>query len=100
MGLIRLSGVVNAKKKLLRSLSDLNQASSKGLDVRRGYFAVYVGESQKKRFVVPIYLLNKPCFQELLCEAEEEFGYEHPMGGITISCGVDFFSDLICRLTE
>ncbi|GMN35416.1 hypothetical protein TIFTF001_042224 [Ficus carica] len=100
MGLIRLSGIVNAKKKLLRSLSDLNQASSKGLDVPRGYFAVYVGESQKKRFVVPIYLLNEPCFQELLREAEEEFGYEHPMGGITISCGEDFFSDLICRLTD
>lgn len=98
MGLIKLSGIVNAKKTLLRSLSNSGQAASKGLGVPKGYFAVYAGESQKKRFVVPIYLLNEPSFQELLHEAEEEFGYEHQMGGITISCDEVFFSDLISRL--
>ncbi|GMN33935.1 hypothetical protein TIFTF001_044852 [Ficus carica] len=96
MGLIKLSGIISAKKTLLRSPSN-GQAASKGIDVPKG-FEVYAGESQKKRFVVPIYLLNEPSFQELLHEAEEEFGYKHPMGGITISCDEDFFSDLISRL--
>ncbi|KAL5563175.1 hypothetical protein UlMin_032922 [Ulmus minor] len=90
-------GFHNAKKSLLRSLSNLSQAGSKSLDVPKGYFAVYVGESEKRRFVVPIDLLKEPAFQELLNEAEEEYGYEHPMGGITISCDEDIFSDLISR---
>ncbi|CAB4319522.1 unnamed protein product [Prunus armeniaca] len=46
----------------------------------------YVGESEKQRFVVPISFLNQPAFQELLSEAEEEFGFDHPMGGLTIPC--------------
>ncbi|PON39759.1 Small auxin-up RNA [Parasponia andersonii] len=45
-----------------------------------GYFAVYVGEDQKKRYVVPLSYLNEPAFQELLSMAEEEFGYDLPMG--------------------
>ncbi|CAL9022725.1 unnamed protein product, partial [Prunus brigantina] len=44
-------------------------------DVPKGYFAVYVGESQKKQFVIPISCLNQPSFTELLSQAEEEFGY-------------------------
>nr|GEX10111.1 hypothetical protein [Tanacetum cinerariifolium] len=49
--------------------------------MHNGYFAVYVGEEEKKRFVVPVSLLTQPAFQELLRQAEEEFGYNHPMGG-------------------
>lgn len=45
-------------------------------DVPKGYFAVYVGESQKKQFVIPISCLNQPSFTELLSQAEEEFGYD------------------------
>ncbi|GMN63334.1 hypothetical protein TIFTF001_032423 [Ficus carica] len=71
----------SAKKTLLRSLSNGGQAASKGMDV----FAVYAGDSQKKQFVVPIYLLNEPSFQEILHEAEEEFGYKHPLGGQDLS---------------
>ncbi|VVA22024.1 PREDICTED: auxin-responsive [Prunus dulcis] len=44
----------------------------------------HVGESEKQRFVVPTSFLNQPAFQELLSEAEEEFGFDHPMGGLTI----------------
>ncbi|PQQ07833.1 auxin-induced protein 15A [Prunus yedoensis var. nudiflora] len=55
---------------------------------------VYVGESQKKRFVIPVSYLNHPSFQDLLSQAEEEFGYDHPMGGITIPCNEDTFLDL------
>ncbi|KAJ7978557.1 Auxin-induced protein [Quillaja saponaria] len=76
-----------------------NQAASKA-DVRKGYLAVYVGETQKnkKRFVIPISYLSKPSFQELLCQAEEEFGYDHPMGGLTIPCNEGIFVDRTSRL--
>ncbi|KAG5605908.1 hypothetical protein H5410_027400 [Solanum commersonii] len=58
--------------------------SSTSLDVPKGYFAVYVGEKQRKKFVIPISYLSQPSFQDLLSQAEEEFGFNHPMGGITI----------------
>jgi SAUR family protein len=90
----RLPGIANAKRSLTRSLS-----ASKSLDIPKGYFAVYVGKSQTKRFVVPISYLNEPVFQDLLSQAEEEFGYEHPMGGITIPCSEYTFQDLTSRLS-
>ncbi|KAL5147767.1 Auxin-induced protein X10A [Glycine soja] len=65
-----------------------NQASSKAVDVEKGYLAVYVGEKMR-RFVIPISYLNKPSFQDLLSQAEEEFGYHHPNGGLTIPCSED-----------
>ncbi|KAL5225311.1 hypothetical protein ABZP36_011950 [Zizania latifolia] len=43
-------------------------------DVPRGHFAVYVGE-RRRRFVVPIALLDRPEFRSLLRRAEEEFGF-------------------------
>ncbi|KAM3291834.1 hypothetical protein P3S67_020123 [Capsicum chacoense] len=64
--------------------------SSTSLDVPKGHFAVYVGEKQK-RFVIPISYLNQPSFQDLLSQAEEEFGFNHPMGGVTIPCSEDIF---------
>ena len=67
-------------------------------DVPKGYLAVYVGESQKKRFVIPISYLNQPSFQELLSLAEQEFGYDHPMGGLTIPCREDIFVEITSRL--
>ncbi|KAI4323755.1 hypothetical protein L6164_023336 [Bauhinia variegata] len=62
--------------------------TSKSLQGPKGYLAVYVGEKMK-RFVIPISYLNQPLFQELLCQAEEEFGYDHPMGALTIPCKED-----------
>ncbi|TXG67344.1 hypothetical protein EZV62_008619 [Acer yangbiense] len=52
----------------------------------KGHFAVYVGETKKKRFMVPTSYLKHPSFQNLLCQAEEEFGFDHPAGGLTIPC--------------
>ncbi|QCD88672.1 auxin-induced protein X10A-like [Vigna unguiculata] len=72
-----------------------NQASSK--DVAKGHLAVYVGEKMK-RFVIPVSLLNQPSFQDLLSQAVEEFGYDHPMGGLTIPCGEHEFLDITSRL--
>lgn len=39
-----------------------------------------------------------PSFQELLGQAEEEFGFDHPMGGLTIPCREEVFVDLTCGL--
>ncbi|OIT35316.1 auxin-induced protein 15a [Nicotiana attenuata] len=74
--------------------------SSKAGDVPKGHFAVYVGEKQKKRFVIPISFLSQPLFQDLLSQAEEEFGFDHPMGGVTIPCSEDVFVDLTSRLRK
>ncbi|KAG6779589.1 hypothetical protein POTOM_015982 [Populus tomentosa] len=91
---ILLKGIMTAKQILRRSNLLANQAT----EVPKGFFAVYVGESQKKRFTVPISFLNQPSFQELLRIAEEEFGYNHPMGGLTLPCREDTFIDIISGL--
>ncbi|CAJ2679476.1 auxin-induced SAUR [Trifolium pratense] len=75
------------------------QTTSKSTEVRKGYVAVYVGEKQK-RFVIPISYLSQPSFQDLLSQAEEEFGYDHPMGGLTIPCTEDVFQHITSRLNE
>ncbi|KAK9155589.1 hypothetical protein Sjap_003069 [Stephania japonica] len=58
---------------------------------------MYVGQTEKKRFVVPVSYLNHPSFQELLSSAEEEFGFSHPMGGLTIPCKESTFINLTSR---
>ncbi|CAL5212575.1 unnamed protein product [Lathyrus oleraceus] len=74
-----------------------SQGSTKGFEVPKGYLAVYVGDKMR-RFVIPVSYLNRPLFQELLNQAEEEFGYDHPMGGLTIPCNEDEFLNLTSRL--
>ncbi|CAO2039870.1 unnamed protein product [Urochloa humidicola] len=61
----------------------------------KGQVAVYVGGGaeaggESMRYVVPVVYFNHPLFGELLREAEEEFGFEHP-GGITIPCAASRF---------
>ncbi|XP_039046975.1 cyclin-U1-1-like [Hibiscus syriacus] len=68
--------------------------------VPKGHFVVYVGEVKKKRFVVPISFLKHPSFQNLLSQAEEEFGFNHPLGALVIPCSEEAFLDLTCFLTE
>ncbi|KAM7470894.1 hypothetical protein LguiA_009077 [Lonicera macranthoides] len=89
---IRMPRIINAKTILRRS-------TTPGANVPKGYVAVYVGQQEKKRFVIPISFLNQPSFQDLLSQAEEEFGFNHPMGGLTIPCSEDVFNDLTSRLT-
>ncbi|EYU35268.1 hypothetical protein MIMGU_mgv1a021605mg [Erythranthe guttata] len=69
-------------------------------EVPKGHLAVYVGENEMKRFVIPLSYLNHPSFQELLFQAEQEFGFHHPMGGLTIPCREDLFVDLTSRLSR
>ncbi|EYU29499.1 hypothetical protein MIMGU_mgv1a023118mg, partial [Erythranthe guttata] len=69
-------------------------------EVPNGHLAVYVGEREKKRFVIPLSYLNHPSFQDLLCRAEEQFGFHHPMGGLTIPCSEDLFVDLTSHLSR
>jgi len=70
------------------------QAASKGVEVPRGCLAVYVGDKMK-RFVIPVSYLNQPSFQELLSRTEEEFGYDHPTGGLTSPCQEDEFLNVL-----
>ncbi|XP_047941872.1 auxin-induced protein 15A-like [Salvia hispanica] len=80
---------------LRRSLSNERRSA----EVPKGHVAVYVGDNEKKRFVIPVAYLNHPSFQELLFQAEEEFGFNHPMGGLTIPCSEDLFVDFISGLS-
>ncbi|XP_052482888.1 auxin-responsive protein SAUR21-like [Gossypium raimondii] len=91
---IRVTRIIYAKWILGHSKLFENQAASNSTDVPKGYIAVYVGESQKKRFIVPITFLNRSSFQKLLSIANEEFGFNHPMGGLTITCSEVVFVDL------
>ncbi|XP_059647545.1 auxin-responsive protein SAUR22-like [Cornus florida] len=90
---IRLLRIVHAKQ-IVQQLSSTPVITG----VPKGHLAVYVGETEKKRFVVPISFLKHPSFQNLLSQAEEEFGFDHPMGGLTIPCREETFIDLTCNL--
>ncbi|KAM0049317.1 hypothetical protein Hdeb2414_s0008g00284581 [Helianthus debilis subsp. tardiflorus] len=37
------------------------------------------------------------CMINFHCHQEQEFGYNHPIGGITIPCSEDVFIDLASR---
>ncbi|KAM7470851.1 hypothetical protein LguiA_009034 [Lonicera macranthoides] len=83
---IRLPGIVRTKQIVQRIFS-----TPTATNVPKGHFAVYVGETDKKRLVVPLSYLNHPSFQEMLSLSEEEFGFDHPMGGVTIPCSEEMF---------
>lgn len=95
MGISGMPSVILSAKKIWKLHSLLAKNNS---NVPKGYFAVYVGEIQKKRFVVPVTYLKHPSFQDLLRYAEEEFGFHHPMGGLTIPCREDDFINLTSTL--
>ncbi|KAK2665482.1 hypothetical protein Ddye_004056 [Dipteronia dyeriana] len=85
-----LTRIVNAMKTLRRPIF-----SPENTNVPKGHLAVYVGETEKKRFMVPISYLKHPSFQNLLCQAEEEFGLNHPVGGLTIPGSKEVFMDSV-----
>nr|VDC86730.1 unnamed protein product [Brassica oleracea] len=69
MALVR--GLLGAKKILSRSVA---------AKTPKGFLAVY------------------PLFQALLSKSEEEFGFNHPMGGLTIPCPEDTFINVTSEL--
>ena len=71
------------------------QSSSTVLDVPKGHCSVYVGERSMKRFVIPLAYVQHASFQTLLNLAKEEFGYAHPMGGLTLPCKEETFVEVI-----
>ncbi|KAF3974118.1 hypothetical protein CMV_002518 [Castanea mollissima] len=97
---IRLPSIMHAKHILRQSNSFGKKVSSPSIDVPKGYITIYVGESERRRFIMPLTFLNQPSFQELLSKAEEEFGFDHPMGGLTIPCSEEIFIDLTSHLYE
>ncbi|PWA64459.1 Auxin responsive SAUR protein [Artemisia annua] len=84
----------------VKGFSRLNSYRSRNYrrDVPKGHLAVYVGLNEKRRFVVPMAYLEQPLFQELLRQSEEEFGFDHSMGGLTISCQEDEFFKITAQL--
>ncbi|XAR72750.1 hypothetical protein NMG60_11019491 [Bertholletia excelsa] len=91
---IRLPRILPIKQILFQ-----RRGSSDSAGVPKGHFPVHVREAQKKRFVVPISYLDHPSFRVLLSQAEEEFGFDQLMGGLTIPCREEGFIDLICSLS-
>ncbi|XP_054778600.1 auxin-responsive protein SAUR21-like [Prosopis cineraria] len=100
----RLLSMVQQAKKIMKwpqnhVHSRNHDTSSKNKNVvPRGHITVYVGELQRKRFVVPISYLNHPTFLELLQQYEQEFGFHHPLGGLSLPCKEDQFLNLTSQL--
>jgi len=68
---------------------------SAAADVPRGHLAVYVGEG-RKRLVIPTACLSHPAFVTLLKRVEDEFGFDHRCGGLTIPCASEGdFADIV-----
>jgi len=84
----RLPSVITTTKQVLKLQGKI---ASQG--VPKGHVAVYVGDhnEEKKRYVVPLSCLSQPAFQELLNRAADEFGFNHPMGRLTIPCDEETF---------
>ena len=91
-------------KKMLKRFSCLgkkaqvnNDRQCLDSDIPQGYFAVYVGEN-RIRYVIPISFLHQPAFQNLLCQAEEELGFDRDRMGLTLPCRHDVFESIVSRL--
>ncbi|KAE8672867.1 Auxin-induced protein 15A [Hibiscus syriacus] len=83
---------------ILHAKQALKLQSKHQTDVPKGHIAVFVGKIHMTRFVVPISYLSHPSFLDLLHWVEEEFGFDHPMGGLTIPCDQHVFIHLTSRL--
>ncbi|CAI9275671.1 unnamed protein product [Lactuca saligna] len=95
MGIHRFSKILGGKLGMPRYPS-----TSAISDVPKGCITVYVGESTNKRFIVPLAYLKHPSFQTLLKMSEEEFGYVHPMGGLTLPCKEETFIEVTHDIAE
>ncbi|KAL6857178.1 hypothetical protein ACP4OV_018560 [Aristida adscensionis] len=89
-------GQLMTRLHLARSRSSSSaSAAAAAAEVPRGYMAVYVGEA-RKRLVVPTACLRQPAFVTLLKRVEDEFGFDHRCGGLTIPCASEGdFADIV-----
>ncbi|MBA0683065.1 hypothetical protein Goari_024741 [Gossypium aridum] len=95
--------MLHAKQTMRRWSLSKHQCSYQtpsAVSVQKGLFAVYVGDEEKKRFVVPISYLKQPLFQVLLNQAEQEFGFDHPLGCLMVPCAEDEFINLTSRMNH
>ena len=92
-----LPSIISNARKILSSHS---QHAKNQEGVPKGHVAVYVGESEAKRSMVPLTYLSHPLFQELLRHAEEEFGYIHPFEGLTIPCKEEVFINISKKMNS
>ncbi|XVE67096.1 hypothetical protein DITRI_Ditri08aG0132700 [Diplodiscus trichospermus] len=95
--------MLHAKQIIRRRSHSKHQCykTSSAVNVPKGHFAVYVGDEEKNnRFVVPISYLKHPLFQALLNLAEEEFGFDCPVGGLMVPCAEDEFINLTSRINH
>ncbi|KAF5803776.1 putative small auxin-up RNA [Helianthus annuus] len=91
---IRMPRIIQARKILRWSLSNGSRTPTY-TDIPKGYFAIYVGEQEKKRHMVPVSLLSEPLFQDLL---RGRVWVQPPNGRAQIPCSEDVFTDLASRL--
>ena len=89
--IVRLQQLLKKWKRL--ALSPKAGKSNGSHGVPKGFFAVCVGE-EMKRFVIPTEYLGHWAFEELLKEAEEEFGFRHE-GALRIPCDVEVFEGIL-----
>lgn len=99
---IRFLAIISQARKVWNQRSMQNQTlpfpgGTTTAEVPKGHFAVYVGELNKHRFVVPISYLKDPLFQDLLRRSEEEYGFDYPAGCLSIPCSENAFLDVTCR---
>ena len=95
---VRFHALLSNAKQIVKQQPLLTK---KGKPVPKGYIPVYVGdEADKKKYVVPLSYLSHPAFQDLLLHAEEEFGFSHPMGGLThtLPCTQEAFFNITSAL--
>ncbi|CAI0380803.1 unnamed protein product [Linum tenue] len=78
----------NIAKQILRRSgsggSSKSPSSSRFPDVPKGLLGSICWRVTKEAVCSASFILSQPSFQDLLSMAEEEFGFDHPMGGLTI----------------
>ena len=81
---------------MIAATKQLLNLRSKSSKVPKGHVTVYIGDQEeKKQYVVPLSFLSHPTFQNLLNRNEEEFGFDHPTGGVTIPCDEQTFARIV-----
>ncbi|GFQ01671.1 indole-3-acetic acid-induced protein arg7 [Phtheirospermum japonicum] len=99
LGCSKIRHIVRIRQMLRRWRRKASSAARLTLsDVPAGYVALTVG-SNCKRFVVRASYLNHPIFQQLLVQAEEEYGFANT-GPLAIPCDESLFEEILRYLSR